>query len=99
MPSKQLSRSRLHRVLTFVNEARWIAWGLPLIGIILVAANYRNVIRPARPELRITEAYLYKTSPAPGDSAWLAKYQNDGRKAATNTDARLGTVDLATKKI
>jgi hypothetical protein len=69
-----------------------------LIGIVVVAANYRNVIGPDRADLQIIEAYLDKTSPTPTDTTWVAKYQNDGRKAATNIVAKLGTLDLATKK-
>jgi hypothetical protein len=93
-----MSASGLRHVFTFVNETWWIAWVLPLIGILIVAAIYRDVIRPNRPELRVTEAYLDKTSPTPANTAWVAKYQNAGRKAATNIVAKLGTVDLATKK-
>ena len=98
MQRKQLSGSRLRRVFTFVNETRWIAWVLPLTGVLIVTAIYRNAIRPNSPELRITEAYLYKTSPTAANTAWVAKYQNVGQKAATNIIAKLGTVDLATKK-
>ena len=98
MDRKQQSGSRLRRVFTFINETRWIAWGLPLMGIVVVAANYKNVIRPDRPDLQIIEAYLDKTSPPPADAAWVAKYQNDGRKAAINIVVKLGTVDLAKKK-
>jgi hypothetical protein len=98
MPRRQPSTSLLRRVLTFFNETWWIAWGLPLIGIVIVAATYRNVIRPNRPELRITEAYLEKTSPTAADTTWVAKYQNVGQKAATSIIAKLATIDLATKK-
>ena len=97
MPRKP-SASPLRRVLTFVNETRWIAWVLPLVGIVIVATTYRNAIRPNRPELRVTEAYLDKTSPTAGDTTWVAKYQNVGEKAATSIIAKLSTVDLATKK-
>ncbi len=98
MRREQLSRSRLRRVFAFINETRWIAWGLPLMGIVVVAANYKNLIRPDRPDLQIIEAYFDKASATPTVTAWVAKYQNDGRMAATSIVAKLGTVDLTTKK-
>jgi hypothetical protein len=98
MRRKQTSVSPLRRVLAFVNETRWIAWALPLIGVVIVAVTYRNVIGPNRPELRVTEAYSYKTPSTPADTTWVAKYQNVGQKAATSIIAKLATIDLATKK-
>ena len=99
MDKKRLPRSRLRRVSTFINETRWIGWGLPLIGILVAIANYRIVSPGNRPEIRITEAYAGRTSAASQDTTWVAKYKNDGTKAATHIMVKLGTVGLATKKL
>jgi hypothetical protein len=92
MDKKRLPPTRLRRVFTFINETRWIGWGLPLIGILVAIANYRIVSPADRPEVHITEAYAGRASAASPDTTWVAKYKNDG------TRLRLGTVDLATKK-
>jgi hypothetical protein len=98
MDKKRLPRSRLRRVFTFINETRWIGWGLPLIGILVAIANYQIVSPGNRPEIRITEAYAGRTSAASQDTTWVAKYKNDGTKAATHIMVKLGTVDLSTKE-
>ena len=98
MDKKRLPPSRLRRVFTFINETRWIGWGLPLIGILVAIANYRMVSPGDRPEVHITEAYAGRTSAASPDTTWVAKYKNDGTKAATHIMVKLGTVDLDTKK-
>jgi hypothetical protein len=98
LDKKVLPRSRLRRVLTFINETRWIGWGLPAIGILIAIANYRIVSGGDRPEVDITEAYAGRTSAASPDMTWVAKYKNDGAKAATHITVKLGTVDLSTKQ-
>jgi hypothetical protein len=95
---RRLPPSRLRRVFTFINETRWIGWGLPLIGILVAIANYGIVSRADRPEVHITEAYAGRTSAASPDATWVAKYKNDGTKAAAHITVKLGTVDLSTKK-
>ena len=98
MDKRRLPPSRLRRVFTFINETRWISWGLPLIGILVAIANYRIVSRADRPEVHITEAYAGRTSAASPDTTWVAKYKNDGTKAAAHVTVKLGTVNLSTKK-
>ena len=98
MDKKRLRPSRLRRVFTFINETRWIGWGLPLIGILVAVANYRIVSRADRPEVHVTEAYAGRTSAASSDTTWVAKYKNDGTRAAAHITVKLGTVDLVTKK-
>jgi hypothetical protein len=98
MNKGRLPPFRLRRVFTFINETRWIGWGLPLIGILVAIANYRIVSPGDRPEVHITEAYAGRTSAASSDTTWVAKYKNDGTKAAAHITVKLGTVDLATKK-
>jgi hypothetical protein len=98
MDKRRLPPSRLRRVFAFINETRWIGWGLPLIGILVAVANYRIVGPGDRPEIHITEAYAGKTSAASSDTTWVAKYKNDGTKAAAHITVKFGTVDLATKQ-
>jgi hypothetical protein len=98
MNKRRLPPTRLRRVFTFINETRWIGWGLPLIGILVAIANYRIVSPADRPEVHITEAYAGRASAASPDTTWVAKYKNDGTKAAAHITVKLGTVDLATKK-
>ena len=98
MNKKRLSPTRLRRVFTFINENRWIGWGLPLIGILVAIANYRIVSPADRPEIHIIEAYAGKTSAGSPDTTWVAKYKNDGTRAAAHITLKLGTVDLSTKK-
>ena len=98
MDKRRLPPSRLRRVFAFINETRWIGWGLPLIGILVAIANYQIVGRADRPEVHITEAYAGRTSAASSDTTWVAKYKNDSTKAATHITVKLGTVDLVTKK-
>jgi hypothetical protein len=98
MDKKRLPPTRLRRVFSFINETRWIGWGLPLIGILVAIANYRIVSPADRPEVHITEAYAGRASAASPDTIWVAKYKNDGAKAAAHITVKLGTVDLATKK-
>ncbi len=95
---RRLPPSRLRRVFTFINETRWIGWGFPLIGILVAIANYRVVSHADRPEVHITEAYAGRTSAASPDTTLVAKYKNDGAKAAAQITVKLGTVDLSTKK-
>lgn len=98
MNKRRLPPSRLRRVFTFINETRWIGWGLPLIGILVAIANYRIVSSADRPEVHITEAYAGRTSAVSSDATWVAKYKNDGTKAAAHITVKLGTLDLSTKK-
>src|SRR5271170_1971424 len=98
MNKQRLPPSRLRRVFTFINETRWIGWGLPLIGLLVAVANYRIFSRADRPQVHITEAYEGRTSTASSDTTWVAKYKNDGTKAATHITVKLGTVDLSTKE-
>lgn len=98
MYKKQLPTPRLRRFFTFVNETRWIGWGLPLIGILIALVNYRVESRADRPEIHVTEAYAGRESSASPTTTWVAKYKNDGTKAAAHINVKLGTVDLSTKK-
>ncbi len=98
MDKRRLPPSRLRRVFTFINETRWIGWGLPLIGILVAMDNYRIVSGGDRPEVHITEAYAGRTSAPSQAMTLVAKYKNDGTKAAAHITVKLGTVDLATKK-
>ena len=98
MAKQRLPPSRLRRVFTFINETRWIGWGLPLIGLLVAIANYRIFSRADRPEVHITEAYAGRASAASLDTTWVAKYKNDGTKAAAHITVKLGTVDLSAKK-
>jgi hypothetical protein len=95
---RRLPPSRLRRVLTFINETRWIGWGLPFIGILVAIANYGIVSRADRPEVHITEASAGRTSATSPDTILVAKYKNDGAKAAAHITVKLGTVNLSTKK-
>jgi hypothetical protein len=98
MDKQRLPPSRLRRVFTFINETRWLGWGLPLIGVLVAIANYWIGSRADRPEVHITEVYAGRTSAASSDTTWVAKYKNDGTKAAAHITVKLGTVDLSTKK-
>jgi hypothetical protein len=98
MYKKQLPPSRLRRVFAFINETRWIGWGLPLIGILIAIVSYEVGSRADRPDIHVTEAYAGKASPGSPDATWVVKYKNDGTKAATHITVKLGTVDPATKK-
>jgi hypothetical protein len=72
--------------------------GLPLIGILVAIANFGIISRADRPEVHITEAYAGRISAASPDTTWVAKYKNDGKKAAAHITVKLGTVDLSTEK-
>jgi hypothetical protein len=98
MYKKQLPPPRLHRVFTFINETRWIGWGLPLIGILVALVSYRVENRADRPEIHITEVYAGKVPSTPTDTTFVAKYSNDGTIAATHLTVKLGTVDPTVKK-
>ena len=98
MARKQLPPWRVRRLFTFINETRWIGWGLPLIGILVAIGYYRIASKADQPEIRSTEAYAGKGSSASADTIWVAKYINFGTRSATHITVKLGTVELSTKK-
>ena len=95
---QQLRPSPVRRVFTFINEARWIGWMLPLIGILIVISNYGLVRHPDQPEIHITEAYAGKGSSPTPTTIFVAKYKNDGNEAAARITVKLGTIDPSMKK-
>jgi hypothetical protein len=98
MARKQLPPWRVRRVFNFINETRWVGWGLPLIGILVAIGYYRIVSHADRPEIHITEAYAEKGSSASTDTMWVAKYKNFGTRSAAHITVKLGTVELFTQK-
>jgi hypothetical protein len=94
----QLRPSPVRRVFTFINEARWVGWTLPLIGVLIVISYYGLASHADQPEIHITEAYAGKESSASSGTIFVAKYKNDGNRAAARITVKLGAIDPSMKK-